>query len=109
MTATRWPSVIAFDLVVRDVDGRDPELLVELRERRAHADSELRVEVRERLVHEERLRLPYDRAPHGDALALSARELRRLALEELRKPSSSAISSTRRRISAFGVRRTFRP
>ena len=71
------------DLVVRDVDGRDAELLVELRERRAHADAELRVEVRERLVHEERLRLAHDRAPHRDALALAARELRRLALEEL--------------------------
>ena len=71
------------DLVVRDVDGRDAELLMQLRERGAHADAELGVEVRERLVHEERLRLANDRPPHRDSLALPARELRRLALEEL--------------------------
>ena len=45
------------DLVVRHVDGRDAEPLVQLRERRAHADAQLRVEVRERLVEQERLRL----------------------------------------------------
>jgi hypothetical protein len=76
MTATRWPSV-------RDVDGRHPEPRVELGERGTHADAELRVEVRERLVHEERLRLAHDRAPHRDALALAAGELRGPAVEEL--------------------------
>ena len=65
------------DLVVRDVDRRDAEPRVQLRERGAHLDAELRVEVRERLVHQERLRLAHDRAAHRDALALAARELRR--------------------------------
>jgi hypothetical protein len=43
--------------------------------------TQLGVEVGERLVHEERRRLAYDRAPHGHALALAARELARLAVE----------------------------
>ena len=96
-------------LVVRDVDGRDAEPLVQLRERRAHADAQLRVEVRERLVEQERLRLAHDRAAHRDALALPAGELRGPAVEQVASPSSSATSSTRRAISAFGVRRAFSP
>ena len=97
-------------LVVRDVDRRDAELRVELRQRGAHADPQLRVEVRERLVHQERLRLAHDRAAHRDALALAAGELRRLAVEHARsRPSSSATSSTRRAISAFGPCRTLSP
>jgi hypothetical protein len=67
------------------VDGRGGELAMQLRQRRPHADAELRVEVGERLVHEERLRLAHDRPPHRHALALAARELPRLALEELRE------------------------
>ena len=59
-------------LVVRHVDGRHTEALVQLRERRAHADSQLRVEVRKGLVEQERLRLAHDRAAHRDALALAA-------------------------------------
>ena len=47
----------------------------------AHLHAQLRVEVRERLVHQEDARLADDRAAHRDALALAARELRRLALE----------------------------
>ena len=72
-----------FGLVVRHVDGRDAEALVQLRQRGAHADAELRVEVRERLVEQERLRLADDRAAHRDALALAAGELRRLAVEQV--------------------------
>ena len=60
------------DLVVRDVDRRDPELVLEARDLRPHVDAELRVQVRERLVHEVRLRLADDRAAHGDALPLPA-------------------------------------
>ena len=72
-------------LVVRHVHGCDAQLLVELRERRAHSDAELGVEIRERLVHQERLGLPNDRAAHRDALALSTGELGGLALEQLRQ------------------------
>ncbi len=49
-------------------------------------DAKLRVEVRERLVEQERLRLPHDRAAHRHALALAARELRGLPLEQLGEP-----------------------
>ena len=46
--------------------------------------AELRVEVGQRLVHEEDLGLAHERAAEGDALALSARELTRLAVEQRR-------------------------
>jgi len=80
------PERHCLDLIVRHVDRRDAELLVELRKGGAHADPELRIEVRERLVHEERLRLAHDRAPHRDPLALATRQLGGLALEEIREP-----------------------
>ena len=46
-----------------------------------HLHAQRRVEVRERLVEQERLRLAHDRAADGDALALAAGELARLAVE----------------------------
>ena len=70
------------DLVVRDVDRRHAQVALELRDLRARLDAQLRVEVRERLVHQERLRLPHDRATHGDPLPLAAGEGTGLALEE---------------------------
>ena len=76
-------------LVVRDVERRHAEPPVELHQLGAHLDAQLRVEVRERLVHEERLRMPHDRAPHRDALALAARELARLAPQQLVEPEQS--------------------
>ncbi len=74
------------DLVVRDVDRRDAETFVEAGELRTHRHAELRVEVRQGLVHQERLRLAHHGATHGDALTLPARELARLAVEELLEP-----------------------
>ena len=71
------------DLVVRDVQRRDAEPLLERLDLAAHVHAELRVEVRQRLVHEERDGLADDRAPHGDALALSAGQLLRPAVEEV--------------------------
>ena len=68
-------------LVVRHVDHRGAELLLQPRHLGAHLDAQLGVEVRERLVHQERRRVAHDRAAHGHALALAARELRRLAVE----------------------------
>jgi hypothetical protein len=49
---------------------------------RPHADAERRVEVGERLVEEADRRRADDRPADGDALALAAGELARLALEE---------------------------
>ncbi len=71
------------DLVVGDVDRRGLETLVEALQLDAHLHAQLGVEVRQRLVEQEHLRVPHDGAAHGDALALAARELARLALEQL--------------------------
>ena len=71
------------DLVVRDVDGRHAEPLVQQRELRAHAHPQLGVEVGQRLVHEERLRLADDGPAHGHALALPAGQRGRAAVEQV--------------------------
>jgi hypothetical protein len=55
---------------------------VQLGQRRAHAHAHLRVEVRQRLVHQEGVGLAHDRAPHGHALALAARERRGTAVQQ---------------------------
>ncbi len=70
------------DLVVRDVDRRHAEVVLQLGDLGARLDAQLRVEVRERLVHEEGLRVAHDRAAHGDALTLAAGERTRLAVEQ---------------------------
>src|SRR6266545_7406619 len=70
------------DLVVGHVDGGGLEALVQLLDLGAHGDPELGVEVRQRLVEQEHLRVAHDGAPHGDALALAARELARIALQQ---------------------------
>ena len=74
------------DLVVRHVDGRRADLALQPPDLGARLRAQLRVEVRERLVHEEDLRLAHERAAERDALALSARELARLALEQRLDP-----------------------
>ena len=56
----------------------------------AHLNAQARVEVRERLVHQEHARVADDRAPHRDALALAARELTRLALQQVCEPERLA-------------------
>ena len=66
-----------------DVHGRRAHLLLQPLDLAAGLRAQLGVEVRERLVHEEDLGLTDERAPEGDALALPARELARLAREEL--------------------------
>ena len=69
------------DLVVGDVDRRGLEPLVQLLDLGAHLHAQLGVEVRQRLVEQEHLRVAHDGAAHGDALALAAGELARIALE----------------------------
>ena len=71
------------DLIVRDVDHRGVESVVEVDELGAHLDAELGVEVGERLVEEEDLGIADDGAADRDALALAARKLLGPALEEL--------------------------
>jgi hypothetical protein len=91
------------DLVVRDVDDRGPELLVQLLDLGPHVDAELGVEVRQRLVEEEHVRVPHERPPHRHALPLPARKLAGLAAEEmvdLQKLATSFIFLSR---SGFGT------
>ena len=93
-------------LVVRDVDGRDAEPVVQLLQLGAHLHAQLRVQVRQRLVQQEHLRLAHERAAHRHALALAARQLPRPALQQVgSSPSSVAISPTRASISSFGALR----
>ena len=97
-------------LVVRDVDRRDAEVVLDARDLGAHLDAQLRVEVRERLVHQERLRMPHDRAAHRDALALPAGERFGLAAEQLRRARGCAPRRrTRSSISRFGIFCSLRP
>src|SRR5690606_39389183 len=74
---------------------RDLQALMQLLDLRAHLDAQLGVEVGERLVEEEDLRVAHDRAAHGDALALTARELAREAVEELLEAEDLDRKSTR--------------
>ena len=69
------------DLVVRDVDRRRVQALVERLDLDAHLHPQLGVEVGQRLVEQEDLRVAHDRPAHRDALALAARELARIAVE----------------------------
>src|SRR5437764_1165006 len=70
-----------FDLVVRHVDRRRLQPLVQLLDLGPHLDAQLRIEIRQRLVEQEHLRIADDRASHRDALPLSARQLPRIAIE----------------------------
>ena len=98
------------DLVVRDVDRRHAEPLVEARELAAHRDAQLGVEVGQRLVHQERLRLAHHRAAHRDALALAARELGRLAVEQLVEAERRRdLAARAARARAFDTLRSFSP
>ena len=49
----------------------------------AHLHPQLGVEVGERLIEQEHLRLTHERAAHRHALALTTRELRRAAFQQL--------------------------
>ena len=64
---------------MRDVDERDPELLLDPLQLDLELLAQLEVERAERLVEQERLRPVHDRARERHALALAAGELRRLA------------------------------
>ena len=55
---------------------------MELLDLGSHGDAQLGVEVRERFVEQEDLGIAHDGAAHGDALALAARQLSRIALQQ---------------------------
>ena len=91
-------------LVVRDVDERDADLVLDALELGLHALAQLEVQRAERLVEQQHARAVDDRARERDALALAAGELRRACAPPCsgRRTISSA-SCARRRRSAFGT------
>jgi hypothetical protein len=71
------------DLVMGDVHRGDAQPVLQARDLGAHLEAQLGVEVRQRLVEEEGIGLTHDRPPHRHPLALPARQLGRLAVEEV--------------------------
>ena len=90
------------DLIVRHVDRRRREPLVQRLDLGAHRHPQLGVEVGQRLVEQKDLRLANDCAAHRDALALTARQLAGIALqvvhqaEDLRRVVDTLIHRARR-------------
>ena len=67
---------------MRDVDERDPDLVLDPLQLELHLLAELQVERAERLVEQQHARVVHERAPERDPLLLAARELPRLPLRE---------------------------
>ncbi len=64
-----------FFLIVRDVHGRDSQVLLQLADLGTHLYPDLRIEVRQRLVQEQDVRVQHEGAGERDALLLAAGEL----------------------------------
>ena len=94
------------DLIVRDVDRRHADLLVDQADLGPHLRAQLGVEVRERLVHQERLRLP-DHAPGPSRRAGAVRPTAAAGGEEAapraRAPARSGARARRSRSSRAGA------
>ncbi|CAM2152096.1 hypothetical protein PT2222_270114 [Paraburkholderia tropica] len=71
------------DLIVRHVDHRGLQFVVQAREFEAHLHAQRGVEVRERFVEQKHLGLARDRPPDRHALTLTARKLLGLAIEQM--------------------------
>ncbi len=71
------------DLVMRHVEHVLLDALAHQRELGPHLTAQLGVKVGQRLVEEEDGGVAHQRPPHGDALALTAGERRRLAVEQM--------------------------
>src|SRR5207253_4910380 len=71
------------DLVVGHVNHGCVETVMQPRNLGARLQAELRIEIRQRFVEQKRCRLANEGASESDALPLSARELPRLALQNL--------------------------
>ena len=70
-------------LGMRHVHEGDAEVALQAREHALHADDQMGVQRRQRLVQQQDLRLRYQRARQGHALALPARQSLDIALGEL--------------------------
>ena len=76
------PHAHRLDLVVCHVHRCPAHLAVEALEVGACLQPQQRVEVRQRLVHQQDRRVHHDRARDGDALPLTAGQLRGVTIEE---------------------------
>ena len=96
------------DLVVGDVDRRGLQALVQFLDLGAHLHAQLGIEVGQRLVEQEHLRIAHDGAAHGDALALAAGKLARIAFEQrLEAEDLGGALHPRRRSLPVGAPRSF--
>ncbi len=73
-----------FHLIVGDVDERGLQAMMQFVDLGSHLDPELGVQVREWFIKQEDLRLADNGASHCHPLALSAGELARFALQQVR-------------------------
>ncbi|MNQ09483.1 hypothetical protein D3C85_223000 [compost metagenome] len=92
-----------FHLVVRDVDHGVAQALVQGLDLGAHLHAQLRIQVGQRLVEEEQRGLAHHGAAHGDALALSARERARQAVQVGREVEQAGGLFDARAEVAFGL------
>ncbi len=70
------------DLIMGHVDHRGLQFLVQARKLQAHLNTQRGIEVGQRLIEEKHLGVAHDGAADGDALALAAGQLPRLAFEQ---------------------------
>jgi hypothetical protein len=78
------------DLIVGDIDHRRREPPMKPRDLAAHLDSQFGIQVGERFIEKKNLGLPDDRSPERDSLSLTARELPRLALQDVGHAENSS-------------------
>ena len=77
-------------LVVGDVDRRHVQGALQLHQLNPRLDTELGIEIGEGLVEQEELGLSHDRPRQRHPLLLAARELARLALQQLIDPDAGS-------------------
>jgi hypothetical protein len=81
-------------LIVRDVDEGGLETPMQLGDFGARLDAQVGVEVRQGLIHQKHLRLANHGAAEGGALALTAGQLCRSTLEQVRAAASALTSAS---------------
>jgi hypothetical protein len=78
-----------FGLIVRYEDYGEAEFAMESKQLAAQLATKRRVEIREWFIHEQHLRTTHQRPAQGDALSLTTRKLRRLAIKAISQPKQS--------------------
>src|SRR5690242_4083349 len=89
------------ELVVRHIDRRGADAVVQVAQLAAHQMAELSVERSKRLVHQKRLGTPHHGAAQRDALAVAAGQSRSLALQQMLDPQQARrLSNARANLAA---------